>query len=272
MSQYLSHLANLAFNHVDVVQPRLASRFENQDAPLAPNPLEQDTIQSTRAVPQRHEHIEQAPNPNFSRPLQSTIQPLVENIYPTEIRVQEIPVMKPAQAQDAINQVAPTKLPATKTPPPTIMATNTIVERHFEQVSLPSPNTTQTQQEIRIPDAKHNHLEPMMTREPAKHPSEREDKPEPRIIEKRETASDPVKPASIRVKQVQIEPITAPAVNYSNIPRAEVDVTPTPTIHVSIGRIEIRASQTSSPAPTKPRASNGMSLDDYLKQRNGDKP
>jgi hypothetical protein len=270
MSQYLSHLANLAFNHVDVVQPRLASRFENQDAPLAPNPVEQDTIQSARAVPQPHEHIEQAPNTNFSRPLQSNIQPLVENIYPTEIRVQEIPAMKPAQAQDAINQVTPTKLPVAKTPPPAIMATNTIVERHFEQVSVPTPSIKL--EEIRIPNAKHEHLEPTVIKEPAKYLPVKEDKPEPRIIEKREATSDPVKPTSIRVQQVQIEPITAPAVNYSNIPRAEVDVTPTPTIHVSIGRIEIRASQTSSPAPTKSRASNGMSLDDYLKQRNGDKP
>lgn len=270
MSHYLSHLANLAFNHLDVVQPRLASRFENQDAPLASNPVEQDTFQNARAVPQRHEYIDQVPNPNFSRPLQSNIQPLVENIYPTEIRVQEIPVIKPAQVQDAIHQVTPMKLPATKTPPPAIMATNTIIERHIEQVSVPSPRTTL--QEIRIADAKHEHLQPMVIRESAKHLTAREDKPEPKTTEKREAASDPVKPASIRVKQIQIEPITAPAVNYSNIPRAEVDVTPTPTIHVSIGRIEIRASQTNSPAPTKPRASNGMSLDDYLKQRNGDKP
>jgi hypothetical protein len=47
---------------------------------------------------------------------------------------------------------------------------------------------------------------------------------------------------------------------------------PVPTIQVTIGRIEIRATQVADKPVAKPRASNNtMSLDDYLKQRNGGK-
>lgn len=42
-----------------------------------------------------------------------------------------------------------------------------------------------------------------------------------------------------------------------------------PTIHVTIGRIEVRATAASAPLPRKPAPLPGMSLDEYLKMRNG---
>lgn len=46
-------------------------------------------------------------------------------------------------------------------------------------------------------------------------------------------------------------------------------VSPEPTVHVTIGRIEVRAVQSSQPSPAKPRASTPvMNLDDYLRRRN----
>jgi hypothetical protein len=49
-----------------------------------------------------------------------------------------------------------------------------------------------------------------------------------------------------------------------------VPPTPTPTIHVTIGRIEVRATTNAAPAAQKPRAEPAMmSLDDYLTQRAG---
>jgi hypothetical protein len=49
------------------------------------------------------------------------------------------------------------------------------------------------------------------------------------------------------------------------------DTTPAPTIQVTIGRIEIRATQVAQKSEKKSYASNTLSLDDYLKQRNGGK-
>jgi hypothetical protein len=52
---------------------------------------------------------------------------------------------------------------------------------------------------------------------------------------------------------------------------AEAAPAPAPTIHVTIGRIEIRATP-AAPAPARPAAPRppGMSLDDYLRRRDGD--
>ena len=83
----------------------------------------------------------------------------------------------------------------------------------------------------------------------------------------------PVKPVSIIV---QAEHSTA-ASNIPNkaVPSAQFDTEatpPAPTIQVTIGRVEIRATQVSDKSAAKPCAvSTAMSLDDYLKQRSGGK-
>ncbi|MET0356883.1 MAG: hypothetical protein ABW044_08875, partial [Cellvibrio sp.] len=51
MSQYLSHLADLAFNQLDVVQPRLSGRFENQDDGVSARIHEQDSYYEPPVAP-----------------------------------------------------------------------------------------------------------------------------------------------------------------------------------------------------------------------------
>ena len=86
--------------------------------------------------------------------------------------------------------------------------------------------------------------------------------------------SAPVKPANIAVRSAQstIESLPVKQAGNQHIPFAQSDAntTPAPTIQVTIGRIEIRATQTAEKSTAKPRAaSTAMSLDDYLSRRNG---
>jgi len=86
--------------------------------------------------------------------------------------------------------------------------------------------------------------------------------------------SAPIKPARIVSRSEQIAeapPAPAPSATQA-ASTAEPDESIAPTIQVTIGRIEIRATQTTDKPTAKPRAaSTTMSLDDYLKQRNGGK-
>jgi hypothetical protein len=53
-------------------------------------------------------------------------------------------------------------------------------------------------------------------------------------------------------------------------PPAPAPPDPPPTIQVSIGRVEVRAARQPEPAPRQARATSAsMSLDEYLRQRNG---
>jgi len=86
----------------------------------------------------------------------------------------------------------------------------------------------------------------------------------------------PVKPASIVVRSEQstVGPITPSRAGAQQISSDHygTDAIPAPTIHVTIGRIEVRATQAAEKPAVKPRAArNTMSLDDYLNRRNGGK-
>jgi hypothetical protein len=275
MSQYLSHLANLAFNHVDVVQPRLTSRFEHQDAASAPNLMEQEIQREVPVAQSRQDHQEPAQQERLSQQSQPALQPIIEHIYPTEIRVQEAPVVKPQSLQTqapATPIIAATHVPAAAISSPVAMATSTIVERHIERISERTPPRGEDHGKITASARAYRQEQPLAIHESVERVTIKEGTPDIPSGKKSEATSDAVKPVSIRVQPLLIEPVLPPATTYPTLLRAEVDVTPAPTIQVTIGRIEIRASQTNSPVPSKPRPSSGMTLDDYLKQRNGDKP
>jgi hypothetical protein len=67
------------------------------------------------------------------------------------------------------------------------------------------------------------------------------------------------------------QPRVAPLSEYRSgekIGRGAEKSAPAPTIHVTIGRVEVRATQVTSQSTPKPRpASHTMSLDDYLRRR-----
>ena len=76
--------------------------------------------------------------------------------------------------------------------------------------------------------------------------------------------SGPVLPLPV-VARPQARPETQPRLSSA----AEQATKPEPIIHVTIGRIEVRATPASSPPRKQTPAASMMSLEDYLRQRNG---
>lgn len=130
-----------------------------------------------------------------------------------------------------------------------------------------------------------NNITPVLTehKDPAEQSKQSTfDSPQPNVA-----ADIPVTPKISQHSPVadlkQANPVAAPAKSVLE-PRIQVHTPPKetpkieelgtpltePTIQVTIGRIEIRATQNTDKTPAKPRtASTTLSLDDYLKQRNG---
>ncbi len=130
-----------------------------------------------------------------------------------------------------------------------------------------------------------DNITPVLTKhkDPAEQPKQSTfDSPKPNVA-----ADIPVTPKISQHSPVadlsQANPVAAPAKSVLE-PRIQAHTPPKetpkieelgnphtePTIQVTIGRIEIRATQNTDKTPAKPRtASTTLSLDDYLKQRNG---
>jgi hypothetical protein len=60
----------------------------------------------------------------------------------------------------------------------------------------------------------------------------------------------------------------SPAGPFADMPREARE----PAVHVSIGRLEVRAAPAGAPAPRRQEAPRPSSLDDYLRQRGGHTP
>jgi hypothetical protein len=97
-------------------------------------------------------------------------------------------------------------------------------------------------------------------------------------IIKLQTSTSPVPVKPVSIKPWSEQPIAG--LNSSSqssnqqlmADQSGSDTTPSPTIQVTIGRIEIRATQVAQkPAKKSYATSNTLNLDDYLKQRNGGK-
>lgn len=78
--------------------------------------------------------------------------------------------------------------------------------------------------------------------------------------------------ATVMAQRIVIAPLTAPhQPTHASLKIEPVPADPTPVIHVTIGRIEIRA-RTGAASPTQTKEIRGpksMNLDEYLKQRGG---
>jgi len=328
MSQYLSHLANLAFNRLDVVQPRLSSRFENQIEGIAPSINEQESVYEPPAprmpsAPQtqaaqapteltntppapelQSELVNHAPapvQPLFPDPkilfqeraqIESNIQPL-EHLEPqasfaSDIQTPKSPQPNKSPLADLTNEhQLPAVKPASLVSPVAATAKPSFKEELVETylpLLQPVKLAAAIEQKNYLSQQATEPSSPMVTnmanfatkttqldstqssearQNTVAHPPVKAPTTEPTTT----TAS--VKPESIRIKPLEPEFIREPSAAKPSLAETPVDITP-PSIHVSIGRIEIRANQTSAPAAAKSRQPSTMSLDDYAK-RNGER-
>jgi hypothetical protein len=242
MSHYLSHLADLTQNRLDTIQPRLASRFELTENTAAADLTEPEIAATTSA------------KTDNSQPENST--PLTAKPATTSPLLAEPPLSIIRANESATQSVSPQSFVSTENQP----SANEIV-------LLTSPPAIQPLQQKSVAPAAINEPAAPTKKDVDISVETIKTPPQSNAIEPPALA---IKPANITIRPAQSETPSALAnLGWQSSPA--IETTPTPTIQVSIGRIEIRANQTTNTTPAKPRASNTQSLDDYLKQRNGER-
>lgn len=293
MSGYLSHLAALALNQVQPMQPRLASRFEaplNKDGidniPLdvaQEFPLSVPSIQTQPSMISASDHAishqaETAPTgdqiikntgkhdqPKASEQtvlMTEKLEPRTDQQTPlSSQRVAPINQEQASRVAQPVNKPVAAELHERPKNPKPVESTHTHTDTHthtrIERVQAHFFTET-------------THKEFVIKAATPLDDSEKHEK----TGEMPHAAA--VKPAHIAVRPARftIEPLVTDQAGNQQIPFAQSDTdatpAPAPTIQVTIGRIDIRATQTAQKSTAKPRAaSTTMSLDDYLKQRSG---
>jgi hypothetical protein len=279
MSDYLSTLAARSLRLLPTVTPRLTSLFEPSPraggslaVPTAP-PVEPAASRPpappsvVRDVPERADAREARP---ASRPA-----PIVAATPALRARDETDARPRPAIVRvEDVRPSAPVSMKAERTPqaeplpvvPPRreqprdeMPMTLPVRQDHRRDASEPADLTQRhiaRPDGMRIADERLTALERQVLR----------DRGAPRELQAGEGTPPVVRPA--------IVPVTTPALAHAARPATDVTsaVPASPAVHVTIGRIDVRAVM--PPAASAPRraapVSSGMSLEQYLKQRHGD--
>jgi hypothetical protein len=248
MSSFLDNLAARVLHPAAALRPRLAGLFEPPDGNSSSSaPLPADIAQTVVAPAPRN--------------LMQDARPVARQPAPIERQV----IAQRTAAAPPVPPMASPPLPAHSQIEPWPTYTSLAQER---QPSAAPRHTTPADVEVSLarPDREvaRPSSQPAMQQTnwhaaaPAvpSQPSERS--PEPAIV-----------PA----RRAPVEPIGAPAQPRpaAEPPAARVDATappaPAPTIHVTIGRVEVRANLPAASQPAAPRRGSAISLDDYLQQQ-----
>lgn len=283
MSRYLNHLAALTLNQVEPVQPRLTSRFEASGEGEKIGSLGNTGENQDMSV---GEALVNARTPDIVE-TQAPIDELIKSVMPTFLQVEsqldggqkQANRAKPATSVKAsINQApkVPDAQPERAWPPMGL----------FKPINTQSKPITQSAKAVKQPFQPRRAEQTLNTIERSQEQLFTTTHSE--FVSKETAHGDnfqdikrwediprpvPVKPTRITVRSEQsaATPVPAQSTQAASAPAEQVEA-PEPTIQVTIGRIEIRATQTPDKPTAKPRAaSTTMSLDDYLKQRNGSK-
>ena len=262
MSDYLANLAARSLNAATTVQPRLASRFETSFAAARLTPEDGFGLETGVAVERRAPPVP----PAFASPNQDGC--------PCRDRPRRRIRSRPLRGR---------RWPASES------RTSRRHQRTRQARGLPSPRSTgrpaaAASQDSERPDVptrwdagsrRSAAVPPLRTQVPSLWPTNRPPSPKHR-------ASVPSLLAGTRCETLpraaRIRPALTPRVTPTAMtPRSaaeqrEPGPAATPTIRVTIGRVEVRAIVPPAPAPPRaaPARSGPMiSLDEYLKQRNG---
>jgi hypothetical protein len=267
MSDFLTHLASRSMNRLPVVQPRLASRFEAQAAIPGINPESFDrerldqvnselVVLETEGLPDRESAVADQPT-----------QPIPRESDPSPDRR---PRQRQNTAQSLLNRMSEAQ-PASNNE----IESNVIQRRSPETANLIEPSIVSPQPLLPFSALSSTNLQPSVqplgsttgdprTREASHNAdslTERQDKFSQRL--------QPTEP-STGPSGIQLQPQITPRIEPSLLGFPAVATPPPPpTIHVTIGRIEVRA-QTAAPAKSEPRSpAPALTLERYLSQRSG---
>jgi len=267
MSDFLLRLAARSLSHISNVQPRLGSRFESPRASQA----------VTVADIEVEELLEpQAPAVPISAATPPAREPPIEPLRPLS-----------SPAGEASRQ--PSAEPNVVVPAAPIANI-----RHVTQAPIPAPAATALTRLPDPPPASNSISPPPHSRElnrdtrhlqPARRASLRTEIHELGIVSQLPAADKyaaghlPHK-SSIEPIAQQAEPkavaivaqphVSLPRAPSSSLPAGDLAPAPAPTVHVTIGRIEVRAVTSPAPAPSRPASKPAVtSLEEYLRERSG---
>lgn len=260
MSGFLATLAAKALDQAPVVRPRLRSFFE-PPGPVSFGDLWEpvERLEETERLP---EPAQERPERGSAAPLgPPTVPPHVERLIVTERQAAPPPVR-------TIPSYPP--IPPRHAPSVTERVSERPGSREIERLSTVKASTVE-----RIINAP---PEPRRESQRAEPPLRIERETRARVPETRAAAPDlrpakspvaalpakPQRPELPHTRQAaQAKPLAAGGAQFS---RAE----PTPEVHITIGRIEVRAMMAAAPAtPRVERRTPQVSLEEYLRQREG---
>jgi len=272
MSRYLSHLAALTLNRVEPVQPRLASRFETPVEMGPSDSIHLDPVHEFQAAPPTH--VQPSTVSATDSPVEHKIATAPVNVQAKAVDHAEFMIKKaklPTNQQKlssdpgftSFDKQIGTRVNTGQMHRDTAPVTQTSYAVHKDTQPTESIQTIVERIQERFTETTHNEqtLTEVTASDAHQKPSERD----------KSTHPTPVRPGSIvvRPEQPTARQNALSQTGGQFVPFA-TDATPAPTIQVTIGRIEIRATQIADKPAAKPRAANTtMSLEDYLKQRNG---
>lgn len=269
MSNYLSQMATLAVNHAPVVQPRLASRFEGSVGIAPAEDMQEQAVQSPVS------HPASAPA-ETAIPAKTSLQERTPTLIPIPVEQPAAPLLQ--SQSGAIPRPSLTE-PVTQASPVAEsqrLVQELIRERIHEQpllvsASVPQGSAPSSGESLIIEKHSEHSFFSELHHEMAVPVADGQQPAATKDGVKQEASATLVKPPQIQTRIAAPEPIMQSTL------RQPAQITepsaPAPSIQVSIGRIEIRANPASGSALSKPQASKSatLSLDDYLKQRKGDR-
>jgi hypothetical protein len=267
---FLHRLIERTLGEAPVIAPRRASRFEPAGPGAEPyvatlKAAERETV--TAAGPPapvlepRVVHHVQRIEPGIPRHTVSAQRP---PIVPREVRASAIEPPVPPQMTQLSPRADMPPSPAATAPPVTVL-----VDRRTEASPLPRETIVRERIERSVEtqtiERQLEHLQESRI--------ERVERFESTIERRPSVAARPPSPADARPQSTPVlpsapeQPSLRPAIVQPRV--ASPEPTPAPTIHVTIGRVEVRTSTPTAPErASKPRSREPkLGLEEYLKQR-----
>lgn len=283
MSDYLSNLAARSVNLAAVIQPRLASRFEAARAhdmlgvPLAVSSLTEEEgmaeaptdVSILLPQEQRIEPKATAPDDNV---LRTSPLPKTQISFPKARDTASVAVPRSEERSLEKNERRGELPPLVRTSPrerqpllPTLPAQPQAVLPADHVVLSPEAQPLVAES---IPQSTESEQQP--TRQPIISSITHvvvERATEHSVTTQEQLATHASQSVVVRPRVALAERQGNTTANIGTGPARVHEQPPAPTIHVSIGRIEVRATGPGAPAPKLRSASQTRSLDDYLRRR-----
>ncbi len=268
MSDFLTNLVSRSVNRVPVVQPRLASRFETQAAIPGLNPgsfarerldqvnselveLETADLSDTGVPVLRDRESAIATQPTQPRPREfnppNGMPQQSQNTAQSKMIAAQ-PVANNAIESNAIQQQSPetaTLIESSIVSPQPLLPFSALSNPSLQTAVQPLGSSTAPRSQEASPNADS-------------------------LIERQDIIPENLQPVASSIEaSIRVQPQITPHLESHQV-ELPATASPPPTIHVTIGRIEVRAHTASAPAKPAPRSSApALTLDRYLSQRSG---